>query len=231
MIRHELRYLFLHWRWMILLWWAIVFIDLGYQCEWWWSEPGLSEFAAWDTRDEIHETMRQFVMLVLWIGLSSAALGAFLGISPARSHASIQTRPIRRKELILSRVLWVCLFFGTPLWLHEFIYLRTQTELPLSFCLGGVLQRLIHTFLLWLVFASVGLVSRSFWSAVNRHPGSGRPAASAVCIFQCRSRSGIGFGASAGDSLFYQSGAIQGCLANGSQDQGFKNLDLEGFEG
>jgi len=56
MIRHELKYQFLHWRWAILLWWFIVTVSLGYQCQWWWRGQEVNDLGQtlWSRSDDFH---------------------------------------------------------------------------------------------------------------------------------------------------------------------------------
>ncbi|MEM9282520.1 MAG: hypothetical protein AAGA96_11885 [Verrucomicrobiota bacterium] len=169
MIRHELKYQFLHWKWLILPWWLLVTIDLGYQCQWWWDGgEAISPYGRkiWDSHDQFHRSMGNTVRGLLWLALSLAAIGTFLGIAPAKSRSNLRIRPITRRDLFLSRLVWLCLFFGTPWWLHEWIYLATQPDLPLWHCLTGVALRVIQTFFLWLAFGATGWAASNFWQAL-----------------------------------------------------------------
>ena len=125
MIRHEIKYQFLGWKWLILLWWLLVLVDLGYQCQWWWDDGARRESLFRSTlstpHDAFHRAMKGYANILLWLALALSAMGTFLGMAPEKSRSTLRIRPISQRDLFLSRISWLCLFFGTPWWIHECI--------------------------------------------------------------------------------------------------------------
>ncbi len=169
LIVHDILTELRHWRWLVVLWWALLFIDLGYQCEWWWDGPSYTDTGsrAWTAGDEMHGGISSFVSPFLWIGISASALFLFLSISPARTASSVLVQPMSSRSRILARFLWLSIFVGLPWYLHEWIYVRQMADASAALALLAVFERSLMTMNIWLGLAILGWCSGTIWNALK----------------------------------------------------------------
>lgn len=162
LITHETKFELLHHSGLFLLWCLIVACDLGYQLEWWWSEP---TSGSWRPMDHLHSTVRDLLPTVIWAGLALFAVLIVSNASPERNRAG-RIRPISDRQRFIARFLVFCIAVGLPWWLHETIYLSIATDHAPGFIAMATFERAVVSTFFAVCVALLAWSSKSIWIPV-----------------------------------------------------------------
>ena len=170
---HEFKTEALRWRWLLILWWLIVLVDLGYQLDWWMLTDIANDVSDTDpdaalqdlrpVRSNIHDFFAGIVRSIVWLSLIVAPLVMFAAISPTRTRSSLRTRPVSLRNRIAGRTSWLMILVALPWLLHELYYVAAVADVGIAFTIRALIERLLWTVVLFFAGGILGWTCGNFW--------------------------------------------------------------------
>lgn len=143
LILHEFKYLLLHYRWLLLIWWLI--------------GAGML-FASGGLVD--------LIVILYWSGLLLIPVLLLQEISPHRAGNNSKGKPMLQRQSIAARFIFLVVGIGLPLWIFETVFLIGVAEKGGGFTVAAIAEKAFLFILLWGAFGLLGWFSNRYIQGV-----------------------------------------------------------------